>query len=129
MSEFQEIERLLRLKRYERPPEDFYQNFLEGFKERQRGEMLRQSARGLLCERVSTLLYGFGPRHWMAAGGAATAVIAAGFFLIPGAEENTGTTRMEAAGASSLSEDRAETDDEDPAEKAASPAVSGAETR
>ncbi|MCB1229641.1 MAG: hypothetical protein KDN19_05215 [Verrucomicrobiae bacterium] len=128
MSEFQDIERLLRLKRYERPPEDFYENFLEGFKERQRGEMLRQSARGLLCERVSTWFYGIGPRHWMAAGGAATAMIAAGFFLMPGSEENTGLMQIEEAGAS-LSQDSAEADDEDPAEKAASSADDSAETR
>lgn len=88
MSENPDIERLLRLKRYEQPPEGYYETFLESFKERQRSEMLRQSARGLLVERVSTWFYGVGPRYWMVAGGATTAAMAAGFFLLPELREN-----------------------------------------
>lgn len=83
MSEFKDIERLLRLKRYEQPPEGYYEEFIERFKERQRSEVLRLSARGLFVERVSTWLYGMPPRQWMLAGGAATIALAAGFYLIP----------------------------------------------
>ena len=89
MSENPDIERLLRLKRYEQPPEGYYETFLESFKERQRSEMLCQSARGLLVERVSTWFYGVGPRCWMVAGGATTAAMAAGFFLLPELREST----------------------------------------
>lgn len=46
------IEKLLRLKRYEKPDVDFVENFVTNFHERQRREMLRQSARGLLWERL-----------------------------------------------------------------------------
>jgi hypothetical protein len=54
MSEFEDIQRLIRLKRFETPGEDFVEDFVSQFRERQRSEMLRQSARGLLWERVTT---------------------------------------------------------------------------
>jgi hypothetical protein len=54
MTEFQEIQRLIRLKRFETPGEDFVEDFVSQFRERQRSELLRQSARGLLWERVNT---------------------------------------------------------------------------
>ena len=54
MSEFNEIEKLIRLKRHERPPEGFVEDFLTSFQERQRSELLQRSARGLLWERVTT---------------------------------------------------------------------------
>ena len=37
-----EIARLLRLKRYEQPPTDYFENFLSEFRRRQRNELLRQ---------------------------------------------------------------------------------------
>jgi len=37
-----EIGRLLRLKRYEQPPPDYFENFLHEFRRRQRDELLRQ---------------------------------------------------------------------------------------
>ena len=37
-----EIARLLRLKRYEQPPPDFFENFLHEFRRRQRDELRRQ---------------------------------------------------------------------------------------
>jgi hypothetical protein len=54
MSEFEDIQRLIRLKRYETPGEDFVEDFVTQFHQRQRSEMLRQSARGLLWERLAT---------------------------------------------------------------------------
>ena len=36
------IARLLRLKRYEQPPPDYFENFLSEFRRRQRDELLRQ---------------------------------------------------------------------------------------
>jgi hypothetical protein len=53
MNEPEAARRLIRLKRYESPCDEYYRKFLEEFKERQRSEMLRQSARGLLLERLS----------------------------------------------------------------------------
>lgn len=98
MSEYKDIERLLRLKRYEQPPEGYYEDFIERFKERQRSEMLRLSARGLLLERVSTWLHGVPTRHWMYAGGTASAMLAVGFYLMPGQAENGGNESPAPAG-------------------------------
>jgi len=54
MSEFEDIQRLIRLKRFEKPEENFTENFLREFHQRQRAEMLQQSAVGLLLERAAT---------------------------------------------------------------------------
>lgn len=81
MSEFKDLESLLRLKRYEQPPEGYFENFTESFKERQRAEMLQQSARGLFVERVSTYFWDYGTRHWLMAGGALTAIAATGYWF------------------------------------------------
>lgn len=52
MSDFDQIRQLIRLKRHESPPKDFVDGFLENFQDRQRSELLRQSAHGLLWERL-----------------------------------------------------------------------------
>lgn len=54
MSESDPIQQLIRLKRHEQPPADFVEDFLGTFHQRQRAELLKQSARGLLWERVTT---------------------------------------------------------------------------
>ncbi|WP_395752117.1 hypothetical protein [Prosthecobacter sp.] len=54
MNEFENIQRLIRLKRYEQPEEGFTENFLQQFHERQRAELLKQSSLELLTERFST---------------------------------------------------------------------------
>ncbi|MCB1225461.1 MAG: hypothetical protein KDK99_06590 [Verrucomicrobiales bacterium] len=48
------IQQLIRLKRYEQPSDETLEGFVADFRERQRREMLNQSARGLLWERVTT---------------------------------------------------------------------------
>lgn len=97
MSDYQDLERLLRLKRYEQPPEGYYEEFAERFKDRQRAEMLNLSARDLLVERVSTWLWGFGPRRLMVAGGAASALLVAGYYFVPEFEENEITSGAESS--------------------------------
>jgi hypothetical protein len=47
-----EIARLLRLKRYEQPPPDYFENFLHEFHRRQRDEMLRQPLWRICLERA-----------------------------------------------------------------------------
>ncbi len=71
MSEFEDIQRLIRLKRYETPGEDFVEDFVTQFHQRQRSEMLRQSARGLLWERLATYFEDLVSPKWATAGGAA----------------------------------------------------------
>lgn len=54
MSEFEDIQRLIRLKRFEQPEEGFTDSFLRQFHQRQRAEMLQQSSLELFWERVAT---------------------------------------------------------------------------
>ncbi|MCB1088427.1 MAG: hypothetical protein KDM63_15370, partial [Verrucomicrobiae bacterium] len=61
----------------------------EEFKERQRSEILRISSRGLLIERVHTWIWSTGTRRWLAAGSATSALVVAGFFLIPDSTPDT----------------------------------------
>jgi hypothetical protein len=56
-NELSPVEKLLRLKRYEQPEEGFVEDFLTAFHQRQRQEMLKNSARGLLWERVTAYWY------------------------------------------------------------------------
>jgi|SRR6476661_6835098 hypothetical protein len=71
MTEFQDIQRLIRLKRFETPGEDFVEDFVSQFRERQRSELLRQSARGLLWERLNTYLEHLFAPKWATAGATA----------------------------------------------------------
>ncbi|MCB1277078.1 hypothetical protein [Prosthecobacter sp.] len=54
MSEFESIQRLIRLKRFEQPGEGFTEDFLRQFHQRQRAEMLKQSSLELFWERATT---------------------------------------------------------------------------
>ncbi|GEP44807.1 hypothetical protein [Brevifollis gellanilyticus] len=67
MSEFENLQRIIRLKRYETPGEDFVEDFLASFHQRQRAELLRQSARGLLWERMTTFWDNLVSPKWTAA--------------------------------------------------------------
>lgn len=49
-----EIQKLLRLKRYEQPPAGYYDKFLQDFHRRQRAELLRQPAWKIALERMET---------------------------------------------------------------------------
>ncbi len=54
MSEFEDIQRLIRLKRFEQPGEGFTEDFLRDFHQRQRADMLQQSSLELMWERTTT---------------------------------------------------------------------------
>ena len=86
MSDFEDLEKLIRLKRYEKPPDDYYDEFFSEFQARQRSEMLRQSAHGLFFERVSAWMWGLGNWRWLYAGGAAYAAVMIVVFLRPVSE-------------------------------------------
>jgi hypothetical protein len=59
MSEWDENEigKLLRLKRYEQPPPDYFENFLHEFHRRQRDELLRQPLWRLCLERAHHFMF------------------------------------------------------------------------
>jgi hypothetical protein len=51
MNHEEKLQRLLRLKRYEHPPADFPEEFLEKFQRRQRSELVRRSVLSLFRDR------------------------------------------------------------------------------
>jgi len=53
-----DIQRLIRLKKYEQPPEGFVDDFLVNFHHRQRREILNNSATSLFWERLMTFMHG-----------------------------------------------------------------------
>ena len=65
MNDFKETRRLIRLKRYEQPPQDYHDNFLDEFRERQRSEILRRSSMRLFLERLSTFISEIGKSRWV----------------------------------------------------------------
>jgi hypothetical protein len=56
-SDEDEIERLFRLKRYEQPPADYFENFLSEFRRRQRDQLLRQSVLTICLERAQNFVF------------------------------------------------------------------------
>ena len=77
-SNLSEVQKLIRLKRYEQPSQghDAYcEDFLFEFQQRQRFEMLRRSPFSLWLERVASWFWGFGTSKWVWGGAAAYASV------------------------------------------------------
>ena len=70
------MQKLLRLKRYEQPPEGYYEEFLREFHHRQRAELLRPSLSTLLLEPFSAWASEFRVPAFAYAGATAVAVVA-----------------------------------------------------
>ena len=83
MNKEEQLQRLLRLKRHEQPPEGFAEEFLEEFQRRQRSELVRRSALSILGERLQAWLEGLRRPAviWGAAG--AYAVLMLTLWLLP----------------------------------------------
>ncbi|MCB1205725.1 MAG: hypothetical protein KDN18_15790 [Verrucomicrobiae bacterium] len=98
----EDVQRLIRLKRYESPGDEYFRSFSEAFKERQRAELLKQSARGLLLERFSLWFdESGGTKRFVPAGALAAAAIGAGLYLaLPG--EDSSPTNENFAGVPSV---------------------------
>lgn len=91
MNEFEDIQRLIRLKRFEQPEEGFTENFLQQFHQRQRAEMLKQSSVELLMERVTTWWNHLLVPKWSLAT-AAIAVCAVSVWLLSQPAEKSGAS-------------------------------------
>lgn len=77
-SNLSEVQKLIRLKRYEQPPQgyDAYcEDFLFEFQQRQRVEMLRRSSFSIWLEKVASWFWGFGTSKWVWGGAAAYASV------------------------------------------------------
>ncbi len=86
-----EIQDLLSLKKYEQPEEGYFDDFLVEFQQRQRSEMLKTSARGLLLERAKAWFSEFGVMRWVIGAGAAYAAVALVFNVLPGQTTDAAT--------------------------------------
>lgn len=88
MSEFENIQKLIRLKRFENPGEGFTEEFLREFHQRQRAEMLRKSSVELLGERISTWWHHLTMPKWTLATAAACVCLGSVWFF-GGGQSNT----------------------------------------
>lgn len=70
---FDDLQKLLRLKRYEQPKPEYFQSFLHEFHRRQRAELLRQPLWRIACERIAAFFSE--PTASRYAYGAATALV------------------------------------------------------
>lgn len=84
-----EIQRLIRLKRFERPPEAAVDDFLVEFQRRQRSQALTGSSRKLFFERLVTYMSSFGELKWVYAAVGTYACVML-FFLIRPSETSMG---------------------------------------
>jgi hypothetical protein len=84
-----EIGRLLRLKRYEQPPPDYFENFLHEFRRRQRDELLRQPIWRICFERAEVFALRFNIRPLASAGIAVVVACAAVVSIKPYHQPNT----------------------------------------
>ncbi len=98
MSDFEEIQRIIRLKRHELPPPNFVEDFIGKLQERQRVELMNQSARGLLWERLSGVFGGFFTPKWGFAGATAAVAITAAFFALKPAAQSEKARGFEVSG-------------------------------
>jgi hypothetical protein len=76
MSDEYPMHRIIRLKRYEQPPEDYFEDFLHEFHRRQRAELLRPSFQSQLLERISSIFSEMRVSGMAYAGATAVAVVA-----------------------------------------------------
>jgi hypothetical protein len=83
MKDTEKIQKLLRLKNYEQPGDEYFENFLAELKQRQRADALKQSALGLLKERLVEWYRDLGSMRWVVPVGSC-AVLLAGFFAAGG---------------------------------------------
>ncbi len=83
MDEFEKLQKLIRLKKYETPGEDFVEDFLSKFRERQRGEMLKQSAWSLFWEQLKMHFTEAPAQKWAFATAAIAAVALSAWMMAP----------------------------------------------
>ncbi|MCF6314415.1 MAG: hypothetical protein L3J39_18345 [Verrucomicrobiales bacterium] len=81
---YDELEKLLHLKRYEHPPEGFYERFLDDLHDRQRLEIMQRSSWSLFWDRVETWFWGVGSRKRVYLAGMAYATVMIGLYFRAG---------------------------------------------
>ncbi len=98
MNDSEDVQRLIRLKRYETPGEAYFEGFLKDFKERQRAEMLRGSARSLLLERIGMWFDELGgARRFVPIGAMAATALGIGLYFVGPQREESASSTMTAS--------------------------------
>ena len=83
MDEFDKLNKLIGLKRYEQPPEGFVEDFVSKFRERQREEMLKQPALTLFWEQVKMYFSEKPEQKWALAAAVILLGVFAGWLVMP----------------------------------------------
>jgi hypothetical protein len=91
MPEDDNISKLLRLKRYEQPPPEYFENFLCEFNRRQRAELLRRPAWRIALDRLEALVNNI-TLSQMSYGTATVAVLAVAGYITIGLVQHPGTS-------------------------------------
>ena len=78
---YEPIHKVIRLKRYEQPPEGYFEDFLREFHRRQRAELLKPSISTLIWERLFSLIPEVRVPAFAYAGATAVAVMAGAAIL------------------------------------------------
>lgn len=89
MNDTDDIQKLIRLKRYERPEDGYFEEFISEFQRRQRSELLQRSAHGIFCERLATYVSSFGKQPWFIGAGAGAAAALAVMFVYMDRDEDS----------------------------------------
>jgi len=80
---FQDVQNLIALKRYEQPDDAYFEEFLDEFHRRQRQDLLHRSSRSLFFERVGTWFSGANKMTLVYGGGMAYAAFMLAFVFWP----------------------------------------------
>ena len=92
-----EIQKLLRLKRYEKPSEQYFQTFLHDFHRRQRAELLRQPAWKIAIDRAAALFSEHSLGRYAYAGATAAVLLFAGIASVNILNNNNSTPALVAS--------------------------------
>ena len=96
------ITKLLRLKRYEQPPEDYFQNFLAEFQARQRSEVIHRPLLRIAWDRFSSVFVMPPVPRMVMASSFAAAVIAAVFVMTWADDDTPSNLTLTSSGAVQL---------------------------
>ncbi|MEM9079311.1 MAG: hypothetical protein AAGC74_01315 [Verrucomicrobiota bacterium] len=80
--ELQDLQRLLRLKNYERPADGYFEDFLDEFHRRQREGLMAERGKASWIEKFSSWISDLGAAKWAYGAGVAYAALMVGFFWV-----------------------------------------------
>jgi hypothetical protein len=108
MSDNIDIQKLLRLKRYEKPEPEYFDNFLREFQRRQRSELLKRSLWQIVCDRTNAFLGHFSLTQYAYGVASAAVLVVAGLMSAniisdqPGASKYAEAATHDQAGISTV---------------------------